>query len=100
IWGMPRPPSPQPPPPAPPGAYQSIPRPVSEILFPACPWSAPGCPARSAAASEALCHLHNEKFKLFCLDDQTPVCVVCQTSEKHENHKLRPTEEAAEKHKV
>ncbi|XP_023678031.2 E3 ubiquitin-protein ligase TRIM35-like [Paramormyrops kingsleyae] len=54
---------------------------------------------RSAAASEALCRLHNEKLKLFCLDDQTPVCVVCQTSAKHEHHKLRPVQEAAEKQK-
>ncbi|XP_048844665.1 E3 ubiquitin-protein ligase TRIM35-like [Brienomyrus brachyistius] len=54
---------------------------------------------RSAVASEALCLLHNEKLKLFCLDDQTPVCVVCQTSVNHENHKLRPIQEAAEKHK-
>nr|XP_023678029.1 tripartite motif-containing protein 35-like isoform X4 [Paramormyrops kingsleyae] len=54
---------------------------------------------RSAAASEALCHIHNENLKLFCLDDQTPVCVVCQTSAKHEHHKLRPVQEAAEKHK-
>uniref|UniRef100_A0A8C9WGM0 Tripartite motif-containing protein 35-like n=1 Tax=Scleropages formosus TaxID=113540 RepID=A0A8C9WGM0_SCLFO len=43
---------------------------------------------RAAAGSEVLCHLHNEKLKLFCLDDQVLVCVVCQTSETHENHKL------------
>ncbi|KAL6483735.1 hypothetical protein MHYP_G00086070 [Metynnis hypsauchen] len=41
---------------------------------------------RSSAGSEVLCVLHNEKLKLFCLDDQQPVCVDCQTSKKHRNH--------------
>ncbi|KAI4871329.1 hypothetical protein NFI96_023465, partial [Prochilodus magdalenae] len=49
---------------------------------------------RSSAGSEVLCSLHNEKFKLFCLDDQQPVCVVCQTSRNHKNHKLCPVDEA------
>ncbi|XP_036409579.1 tripartite motif-containing protein 35-like [Megalops cyprinoides] len=54
---------------------------------------------RAAAGPEELCSLHREKLKLFCLDDQIPVCVICQTSRKHENHKLRPVQEAAEEHK-
>ncbi|KAL6483756.1 hypothetical protein MHYP_G00086280 [Metynnis hypsauchen] len=49
---------------------------------------------RSSAGSEGLCMLHNEKLKLFCLDDQQPVCWVCQTSKKHRNHKVCPTDEA------
>ncbi|KAL6483711.1 hypothetical protein MHYP_G00085830 [Metynnis hypsauchen] len=49
---------------------------------------------RSSAGSEGLCILHNEKLKLFCLDDQQPVCVVCQTSKKHKRHELCPVEEA------
>ncbi|KAL6483738.1 hypothetical protein MHYP_G00086100 [Metynnis hypsauchen] len=49
---------------------------------------------RSSAGSEVLCVLHNEKLKLFCLDDQQPVCVVCQTSKKHRNHKFCPADEA------
>ncbi|XP_036417072.1 tripartite motif-containing protein 35-like [Colossoma macropomum] len=49
---------------------------------------------RSSAGSEELCRLHNEKLKLFCLDDQQPVCVVCQTSKKHKNHEFCPTDEA------
>ncbi|XP_037397482.1 nuclear factor 7, brain-like [Pygocentrus nattereri] len=48
---------------------------------------------RSSAGSEGLCILHNEKLKLFCLDDQQPVCVVCQTSKKHRNHKFCPVDE-------
>ncbi|KAL6483714.1 hypothetical protein MHYP_G00085860 [Metynnis hypsauchen] len=49
---------------------------------------------RSSAGSEVLCILHNEKIKLFCLDDQQPVCVVCQTSKKHKSHEFCPVEEA------
>ncbi|KAJ8357783.1 hypothetical protein SKAU_G00205770 [Synaphobranchus kaupii] len=54
---------------------------------------------RDKAGSEVLCSLHSEKLKLFCLEDQIPVCLVCQTSEKHENHKLRPVQEAAHTYK-
>ncbi|XP_035277469.1 uncharacterized protein LOC118229544 [Anguilla anguilla] len=54
---------------------------------------------RAKAGSEVLCSLHSEKLKLFCLDDQIPVCLVCQTSKKHENHKMRPVQEAVEEYK-
>ncbi|KAJ8355287.1 hypothetical protein AAFF_G00074890 [Aldrovandia affinis] len=54
---------------------------------------------RATAGSEELCSLHSEKLKLFCLVDQIPVCYVCQTSRKHENHKLLPVQEAAEEYK-
>ncbi|MCI4378121.1 hypothetical protein PGIGA_G00212320 [Pangasianodon gigas] len=49
---------------------------------------------RSSSASETVCSLHSEKLKLFCVDDQQPVCVVCQTSKKHTNHKFCPIDEA------
>uniref|UniRef100_A0A8D0DB91 Uncharacterized protein n=1 Tax=Sander lucioperca TaxID=283035 RepID=A0A8D0DB91_SANLU len=54
---------------------------------------------RDQRASEALCSLHSEKLKLFCLDHQQPVCLVCLHSEKHSNHIIRPIDEAAEQHK-
>ncbi|XP_064197539.1 E3 ubiquitin-protein ligase TRIM35-like [Anguilla rostrata] len=54
---------------------------------------------RAKAGSEVLCRLHSEKLKLFCLEDQIPVCLVCQTAKKHENHKMRPVQEAAEQYK-
>ncbi|XP_074493291.1 zinc-binding protein A33-like [Sebastes fasciatus] len=54
---------------------------------------------RDQRASEALCSLHSEKLKLFCLDHQQPVCVVCRDSEKHTNHRFRPIDEAARQHK-
>ncbi|XP_060786525.1 E3 ubiquitin-protein ligase TRIM39-like [Neoarius graeffei] len=49
---------------------------------------------RSLSGSETVCRLHSEKLKLFCLDHQQPVCVVCQTSRKHTNHKFCPIDEA------
>ncbi|XP_058873865.1 E3 ubiquitin-protein ligase TRIM35-like [Acipenser ruthenus] len=47
------------------------------------------------APAGILCSLHDEKLKLFCVDDKEAVCLVCQTSKKHENHKLRAVQEAA-----
>ncbi|XP_049318759.1 E3 ubiquitin-protein ligase TRIM35-like [Astyanax mexicanus] len=49
---------------------------------------------RSSAGSEGVCSLHNEKLKLFCLDDQQPVCLVCRDSKKHKNHNFCPVDEA------
>ncbi|XP_045884955.1 nuclear factor 7, brain-like [Micropterus dolomieu] len=54
---------------------------------------------RDQRASEALCSLHSEKLKLFCLDHLQPVCLVCRDSEKHSNHRFRPVDEAARQHK-
>ncbi|XP_059213187.1 zinc-binding protein A33-like [Centropristis striata] len=54
---------------------------------------------RDQRASEPLCSLHCEKLKLFCLDHQQPVCLVCIDSEKHTNHRFRPIDEAAQQHK-
>ncbi|XP_059183026.1 nuclear factor 7, brain-like [Centropristis striata] len=51
---------------------------------------------RDQRASEALCSLHSEKLKLFCLDHQQPVCVVCRDSKEHTNHRFRPIDEAAQ----
>ncbi|XP_058248204.1 E3 ubiquitin-protein ligase TRIM35-like isoform X1 [Hemibagrus wyckioides] len=48
----------------------------------------------SSSGSETVCSLHSEKLKLFCLDHQQPVCLVCQTSRKHANHYIYPIEEA------
>ncbi|MCJ8742045.1 hypothetical protein PDJAM_G00077720 [Pangasius djambal] len=48
---------------------------------------------RSSVPSDGLCKLHNEKLKLFCLEDQQPVCVVCQTSKIHKNHEFCPMDE-------
>ncbi|XP_060785191.1 nuclear factor 7, brain-like [Neoarius graeffei] len=49
---------------------------------------------RSSSGSKTVCSLHSEKLKLFCLDHQQPVCLVCRDSRKHTNHKFCPIEEA------
>ncbi|XP_051570975.1 E3 ubiquitin-protein ligase TRIM35-like isoform X3 [Myxocyprinus asiaticus] len=49
----------------------------------------------NASGSNTLCWRHGEKFKLFCLVDQEPICVVCQASKMHKGHDCSPTEEAA-----
>ncbi|XP_071372549.1 nuclear factor 7, ovary-like [Centroberyx affinis] len=54
---------------------------------------------RASAGSELLCSLHSEKLKLFCLDHQQPVCLVCRDSKTHTNHRFRPIDEAALDHK-
>ncbi|KAF4086873.1 hypothetical protein AMELA_G00089280 [Ameiurus melas] len=49
---------------------------------------------RVSSGSETVCSLHSEKLKLFCLDDQQLVCLVCRDSRRHHNHKFYPTDEA------
>ncbi|XP_051745311.1 zinc-binding protein A33-like isoform X2 [Ctenopharyngodon idella] len=50
-------------------------------------------------SSEEICSLHSEKLKLFCLEDKQPACVVCFTSQQHDNHKFRPISEVASSYK-
>ncbi|XP_018559261.1 nuclear factor 7, ovary-like [Lates calcarifer] len=54
---------------------------------------------RDQRSSEDLCSLHSEKLKLFCLDHQQPVCVVCLHSVTHKNHSFSPIDEAARQHR-
>ncbi|KAM7006488.1 E3 ubiquitin-protein ligase TRIM39-like [Tautogolabrus adspersus] len=51
---------------------------------------------RASAMSKALCSQHSKKLRLFCLDHQEPICVVCRDSKMHNNHKFRPIDEAAQ----
>ena len=54
---------------------------------------------RDQSSSPALCSLHSEKLRLFCLDHQQPVCLVCRDSVKHTGHRFSPIDEAAPQHK-
>uniref|UniRef100_A0A3Q3ABN4 RING-type domain-containing protein n=1 Tax=Kryptolebias marmoratus TaxID=37003 RepID=A0A3Q3ABN4_KRYMA len=46
-----------------------------------------GSGERLSAAPSELCSLHAEKLQLFCVQDQQPVCLICQFSRWHTNHK-------------
>ncbi|KAK7938417.1 hypothetical protein WMY93_001743 [Mugilogobius chulae] len=56
----------------------------------------PGADVRRAedqAAAEPLCRLHSEKLRIFCLDHQQPICLVCRDSRTHKDHRFSPIEE-------
>uniref|UniRef100_A0A3Q2YRW5 Uncharacterized protein n=1 Tax=Hippocampus comes TaxID=109280 RepID=A0A3Q2YRW5_HIPCM len=46
--------------------------------------------------SEAICTLHEEKKKLFCLDHQECVCLICRDAQIHAGHKFCSLEDAAQ----
>uniref|UniRef100_A0A8C3T1Y8 Zinc finger protein RFP n=1 Tax=Chelydra serpentina TaxID=8475 RepID=A0A8C3T1Y8_CHESE len=54
---------------------------------------------KDAGAGRA-CEKHQEALKLFCQDDQSPICVVCDRSKEHRAHTVVPAEEAAQEYKV
>ncbi|XP_048056489.1 kinesin light chain 1-like [Megalobrama amblycephala] len=54
---------------------------------------------RRSSGSEEICSLHSKNLKLFCLEDKQPVCLVCLTSEKHDNHTFRPISEVVPSYK-
>lgn len=51
---------------------------------------------KKEATKELLCEKHKESLKLFCQDDQKPICVVCDRSRDHRSHTVHPIEEAAQ----
>ncbi|XP_071025526.1 E3 ubiquitin-protein ligase TRIM39-like [Oncorhynchus clarkii lewisi] len=51
---------------------------------------------RASSGSEVLCSLHGEKFKLFCLKDKQPVCLVCRDSKVHKSHDCVPVDEVVQ----
>ncbi|CAI5670103.1 unnamed protein product [Oreochromis niloticus] len=54
----------------------------------------------ASRSQEHLCCLHpKEILRLYCLDHQQPVCVVCCASERHTNHGFRLIDEVARQHK-
>ncbi|XP_037679212.1 E3 ubiquitin-protein ligase TRIM11-like [Choloepus didactylus] len=46
-----------------------------------------------------LCTEHLEPLKLFCEDDGSPICVVCDCARAHRDHRVVPLEEAAQTHR-
>ncbi|NXX97056.1 TRI35 protein, partial [Centropus bengalensis] len=43
----------------------------------------------------AICPLHHEEAKFFCLEEKELTCFICQSSKQHEGHKMRTVQEAA-----
>ncbi|KAM4741211.1 E3 ubiquitin-protein ligase TRIM39-like [Anableps anableps] len=56
-------------------------------------------PESDQKTSGTFCNLHNERFKLFCVNHQQPVCVVCRDSKQHSKHSFSPINEAALDHR-
>ena len=54
---------------------------------------------RAPSAGERLCERHREVLKLFCEEDQVPICLVCRESHAHRLHAAVPIEEAVEEQK-
>ena len=50
--------------------------------------------------SRDLCQVHRELLKLFCEDDQRPICIICRESQEHRPHRVVPIEEAVQEYKV
>ncbi|XP_066474086.1 zinc finger protein RFP-like isoform X1 [Tiliqua scincoides] len=46
-----------------------------------------------------VCPKHQEPLKLFCQQDQVPICVICRESRDHRPHEVLPVEEAAQEYK-
>ncbi|XP_067104503.1 zinc-binding protein A33-like [Osmerus mordax] len=46
-----------------------------------------------------LCEEHEERLKLYCEDDQLPICLVCGMSRDHKTHNVIPINEAFENYK-
>ncbi|CAL8393619.1 unnamed protein product [Gadus morhua 'NCC'] len=53
----------------------------------------------SHQTAEELCETHGEKLKLFCVDHQKPICVICRDAKDHKKHQCVPINEAAEDNK-
>ncbi|XP_067321703.1 zinc finger protein RFP-like [Anolis sagrei] len=54
---------------------------------------------RGTEVLEEVCQQHQEPLKLFCEDDQILICVVCDKSKEHRQHKVIPKKEAFEEYK-
>ncbi|KAH1182914.1 hypothetical protein KIL84_004406, partial [Mauremys mutica] len=51
---------------------------------------------RGSWAGDRLCELHGERLNLFCVEDHTPICVICRASRAHGSHPAVPIEEASQ----
>ncbi|XP_057697369.1 nuclear factor 7, ovary-like [Corythoichthys intestinalis] len=54
----------------------------------------------ASVKSEDICSLHQEELKLFCLNHQQLVCLICRDAKIHAGHKFCPRNEALQDLKV
>ncbi|XP_012310975.1 E3 ubiquitin-protein ligase TRIM4 isoform X1 [Aotus nancymaae] len=54
---------------------------------------------RQGPVPPGLCSRHWEPLRLFCEDDQRPVCLVCRESQEHQTHAMAPIDEAVESYR-
>ncbi|XP_069730079.1 E3 ubiquitin-protein ligase TRIM39-like isoform X2 [Phaenicophaeus curvirostris] len=59
-----------------------------------------GDPGLELGPGTLLCAQHEERLKLFCEEDEEPICVVCRESLHHRPHTVYPIEEAVQVYKV
>lgn len=57
-------------------------------------------PGRQGPVPPGLCGRHWEPLRLFCEEDQRPVCLVCRESQEHQTHTMAPIDEAFENYRV
>ncbi|XP_077406438.1 E3 ubiquitin-protein ligase TRIM35-like [Vanacampus margaritifer] len=55
--------------------------------------------SQASVESDDICSLHKEKLKLFCVDHQELVCLICRDAKIHAGHKFCPLIEVHEDHK-
>ncbi|XP_053235398.1 zinc finger protein RFP-like [Podarcis raffonei] len=54
---------------------------------------------KEAEGKGKICEKHQEPLKLFCKEDESPICVVCDRSKEHKSHEVIPLEEASQEYK-
>uniref|UniRef100_A0A670HX84 Tripartite motif containing 39 n=1 Tax=Podarcis muralis TaxID=64176 RepID=A0A670HX84_PODMU len=55
---------------------------------------------KGAEGKGKICEKHQEPLKLFCKEEEAPICVVCDRSKEHKKHEVIPLEEASQEYKV
>ncbi|XP_075769448.1 E3 ubiquitin-protein ligase TRIM17-like [Pelodiscus sinensis] len=55
--------------------------------------------AEEKPAAGNMCETHQEPLKLYCNEDQVPICVVCMQSQAHRGHPVVPKEEAVQEYR-
>ncbi|XP_039373538.1 zinc finger protein RFP-like [Mauremys reevesii] len=55
--------------------------------------------AAKGRGGDRVCGEHQESLKLFCEEDQTPICLICRESRAHRAHMVVPIQEATQEYK-